>query len=127
MTWSDPIVDEVRRARDAYAARFNYDLRAIYRDLKEQEKRSGRKLVSYAKDATGSEPNPLMASLVNKRTPKYEGFLPSFRVARGSLLTLPRLLHRRRSICGRPHEAAPNTLAGSGIPTVARSRHCGGV
>jgi len=56
MTWSDPIVDEVRRARDAYAARFNYDLRAIYRDLKEQEKRSGRKLVSYAKDATGAEP-----------------------------------------------------------------------
>ena len=48
MTWSDPIVDEVRRVRDAYAARFNYDLRAIYRDLKEREKRSGRKLVSYA-------------------------------------------------------------------------------
>ena len=47
MTWSDPIVEEVRRARDAYAARFNYDLRAIYRDLKEQEKRSGRKIVSY--------------------------------------------------------------------------------
>jgi hypothetical protein len=52
MTWSDPIVDEVRRARDAYAARFNYDLRAIFRDLKEQENRSGRKLVSYAQDAT---------------------------------------------------------------------------
>jgi hypothetical protein len=48
MTWSDPIVDEVRRVRDAYAARFNYDLRAIYRDLKEQEQRSGRKLVSCA-------------------------------------------------------------------------------
>jgi hypothetical protein len=57
MTWSDPIVDEVRRARDAYAARFDYDLRAIYRDLKEQEKRSGRKLVSYAKEGAWSEPN----------------------------------------------------------------------
>ncbi len=57
MTWSDPIVDDVRRARDAYAARFNYDLRAIYRDLKEQEKRSGRKVVSYAKVPTGLEPN----------------------------------------------------------------------
>jgi hypothetical protein len=50
MTWSDPIVDEVRRVRDAYAARFNYDLRAIYRDLKEREKRSGRKVVSYAEE-----------------------------------------------------------------------------
>ena len=57
MTWSDSIVDEVRRARDAYAARFNYDLRAIYRDLKEHEKRSGRRLVSPPKDVTGSEPN----------------------------------------------------------------------
>jgi len=57
MTWSDSIVDEVRRARDAYAARFNYDLRAIYRDLKEQEKRSGRNVVSYAESPTGVEPN----------------------------------------------------------------------
>jgi hypothetical protein len=57
MTWSDPIVDEVRRARDAYAARFDHDLRAIFRDLKEQEKRSGRKLVSYAEEAAEFEPN----------------------------------------------------------------------
>jgi hypothetical protein len=56
MTWSDPIVDEVRRVRDAYAARFDYDLRAIYRDLKEREKRSGRKIVSYAESSTGVEP-----------------------------------------------------------------------
>jgi hypothetical protein len=56
MNWSDPIVDEVRHAREAYAARFNYDLRAIFRDLKEQERRSGRKFVSYAKDAAESEP-----------------------------------------------------------------------
>ena len=53
MTWSDPIVDEVRRAREAYAARFDYDLRAIYRDLKKQERLSGRKVVSYAEDTHG--------------------------------------------------------------------------
>jgi hypothetical protein len=57
MTWSDPIVDEVRRVRDAYAARFNYDLRAIYRDLKEQEKRSGRKLVSYVNETAEAAPS----------------------------------------------------------------------
>ncbi len=38
---NDPIVDEVRRIRDAYAARFNYDLDAIFRDIKEREKKSG--------------------------------------------------------------------------------------
>lgn len=37
---NDPIVDEVRRVRDAHAARFHYDLDAIYRDIKEQEKES---------------------------------------------------------------------------------------
>ncbi|MGA2067360.1 MAG: hypothetical protein ABSG86_20485 [Thermoguttaceae bacterium] len=55
MTWSDPIVDEVRRVRDEYAARFNYDLRAIYRDLKAQEVRSGRKIVSYAESSARGE------------------------------------------------------------------------
>ena len=45
--WEDPIVEEVRKARDAHAAKFNYDLQAIYRDLKEQEKQSSRPFVSY--------------------------------------------------------------------------------
>ena len=44
--WHDPIVEEVRAIRDAYAKQFNYDLEAIYRDLKEQEARSGREVVS---------------------------------------------------------------------------------
>jgi hypothetical protein len=44
---NDPIVDEVRRVRDAHAARFNYDLDAIFRDIKEQEKKSGRTFVSF--------------------------------------------------------------------------------
>ena len=45
MNESDPIVDEVRRIRDAHAAKFNYDPEAIFRDIKEQEKRSGRTYV----------------------------------------------------------------------------------
>jgi hypothetical protein len=44
----DPIVAEVRAIREAYAKRFNYDLDAICRDLKEQEKMSGRKTVSLS-------------------------------------------------------------------------------
>ena len=45
--WDDPIVAEVRKARDEYAARFNHDWDAIYRDLKEKEKASGRQYVNY--------------------------------------------------------------------------------
>ena len=44
---NDPIVDEVRRVRDAHAAMFNYDLDAIFQDIKEQEKQSGLKFISY--------------------------------------------------------------------------------
>jgi hypothetical protein len=44
--WRDPIVEEVRKAREEHAARFAYDLEAIYQDLKETERRSGRKVVS---------------------------------------------------------------------------------
>jgi hypothetical protein len=43
----DPIVDEVRKVREAYAARFNYDLEAIFQDLKRQERESGRTFVSF--------------------------------------------------------------------------------
>lgn len=42
----DPIVEEVRKARDAHAAKFNYDLGEIYKDIKRMEKASGVKLVS---------------------------------------------------------------------------------
>jgi hypothetical protein len=35
----DTIVDEVRRAREQYAARFGFDLDAIYQDLQEREQR----------------------------------------------------------------------------------------
>jgi hypothetical protein len=44
--WTDPIVEEVRKAREEHAALFGYDLRSIYDDLKETERRSGREVVS---------------------------------------------------------------------------------
>ena len=44
---NDPIVAEVRATRDRLAAKFGYDLSAIYRDIKEQERASGRAFVSY--------------------------------------------------------------------------------
>lgn len=37
MEWKDEIVEEVRAARNAYAARFHYDLRQIAEDLKAKE------------------------------------------------------------------------------------------
>jgi hypothetical protein len=45
--WKDPIVEEVRKIRERHAAKFKYDLDAICRDLKEQERKSGRRVVSF--------------------------------------------------------------------------------
>ncbi len=45
--WNDEIVEEVRKHREAYAAKFNFDLQAIYEDLKKAEKRSRNKKVSF--------------------------------------------------------------------------------
>jgi len=44
--WTDEIVEQTRQLRDAYAARFNYDLDAIYVDLKKQEAQGARKTVT---------------------------------------------------------------------------------
>ncbi len=39
--WNDEIVSEVRAIREAHAAKFNYDLRAIDEDLKMSEQKQG--------------------------------------------------------------------------------------
>ncbi len=45
--WRDPIVEEVRKIRETHARKFNYDLHAIFRDIKEREKTSGRKFIAF--------------------------------------------------------------------------------
>jgi hypothetical protein len=42
----DEIVAEIRRHRDEHAKSFNYDLDAIYEDLKKSEQESGQQLVN---------------------------------------------------------------------------------
>lgn len=43
--WEDPIVEEIRRGRLAHAESFNFDVAAIYADIKATEKALGRKVV----------------------------------------------------------------------------------
>lgn len=46
--WQDPIVEEVRKVRDAHAAQHGYDLKAIFQALKQEEAASERKFVKLA-------------------------------------------------------------------------------
>lgn len=43
----DPIVEEIRKIREAYAKKFNYDIEAIAKDLRKKERAGGRKVVSF--------------------------------------------------------------------------------
>ena len=43
----DPIIEELHRIREDYAARFNFDMEAICRDLQAKESRNGRRVVSF--------------------------------------------------------------------------------
>jgi len=48
MRKSDPIVDEVRAARDAIAKEFDYDIERIAQAIKAREVLSGREVVRLA-------------------------------------------------------------------------------
>jgi len=43
----DPIIAELRAVRDAHAARFGYDISAIFRDIRERQEKSGREYVRF--------------------------------------------------------------------------------
>ena len=42
---TDPIIAEVRAIRQAYAAQFDYDVEAIFRDIRARQEASGREYV----------------------------------------------------------------------------------
>ena len=42
---TDPIIDELRAVREEHAARFNYDVEAIFRDIQAQQEASGHEYV----------------------------------------------------------------------------------
>ena len=44
--WDDPIVAEVRKHRQARAAKFRYDIRAMIEDARKREKKSGHPIQS---------------------------------------------------------------------------------
>ena len=49
--WEDPIVAEVHRIREQLAAKFNYDVEAIFADIRKRQELLGSKLVRQKKRA----------------------------------------------------------------------------
>ncbi len=47
--WTDEIVEEIHRIREEYAKSFNYDLDAIFEDLRKKQAESGREVVNLSR------------------------------------------------------------------------------
>jgi hypothetical protein len=47
--WKDEIVEEIHRIREEYAKSFNYDLNAIFADLRKKQQESGREVVNLSR------------------------------------------------------------------------------
>lgn len=45
--WKDPIVEEIREIREEFAAKHNYDLREMFKTLKEIEAKRNRPALSF--------------------------------------------------------------------------------
>jgi hypothetical protein len=52
----DPIVEEIRKEREEYAAKFDFDLEKIYLDLKRLEQEDDGPYVSFSREE-GTEPS----------------------------------------------------------------------
>lgn len=64
----DPIVEEVRKARQDHARKFDYNLSEICNDLKKIEKASGHRIVSLS--PTKLKKIPKASSLTRSSVPK---------------------------------------------------------
>ena len=49
--WEDPIVAEVHRAREQLAAQFNFDVKAMFADMRKRQESLGNRLVRQKKRA----------------------------------------------------------------------------
>jgi len=61
--WRDPIVEEVRKRGQEYAAKFDFDLHKMGEDLRRRQKERGAPVVSLAPRPTATNPPTVPARL----------------------------------------------------------------
>ena len=53
--WEDPIVAEVHRIREQLAAKFNFDVKAMFADMRKRQEALGSRLVSRKRAEPAAE------------------------------------------------------------------------
>ena len=56
--WDDPIVSDVRRVRERLAAEFNFDVHAIFADMRSRQSKLGARLVAPSKPEKAEQAAP---------------------------------------------------------------------
>jgi hypothetical protein len=51
----DPIVEEIHKIRKEFAEKFDYNVDAMYEDLRKKQLESNRKIVSFTKSKNGRQ------------------------------------------------------------------------
>ncbi len=60
--WRDPVVEEIRRYREEYAEKFDFDLEKIFLDLRRQQEETPGPVVSFShKTPTATTPPTALA------------------------------------------------------------------
>ena len=56
--WVDPIVEEVRKRGEEYAARFDFDPHKMGEDLRRRQQEAGRPVVSFSREGGSEDAEP---------------------------------------------------------------------
>jgi hypothetical protein len=78
----------LNQIREAHAAKFNYDLHAILADFQEQQKPSGRPVVSFARGYPCQENSDRLTEAVTEMPPTFQG---QFTLSQDGQLTIENL------------------------------------
>ena len=70
--WEDPIVAEVHRTRQELAAAFDFDVKAIFADLRKRQAALGARLVSPKSQPNQALQSPGAATLISRDTKSLE-------------------------------------------------------
>lgn len=88
MTWEDPLVADVWRIRERLSAKFNFDVAAIFADIRSRQASAGDRLVH--------PPGHRQAEPIGKREPPMTRVLKSWSLGGGPVTAVvtPSLLSR---------------------------------
>jgi len=65
MNWEDPIVAEVRRIREELCAKFNFDVAAIFADIRSRQGEAGDRLIRLKRQQNAEQADAREAAVAS--------------------------------------------------------------